>query len=128
MRHTRAPSFEALYARSQERQKDITSLATVRRDTVSSCCSSIRSSRAQRDRRQVGPGRHELRVARAANGDRRRQRLIVHWPKRDQLETLNIAETPAARAQVFTGASPADLAGFFDITGPSIRNRSALPR
>ena len=114
---TRAPSFEALYARSQERQKDITSLSgQFVETTVSSLLVdpivargsviAVKSGRVVMS--YVSPEPRTVIV----DGNR----LIVHWPKRDQIETLNIAETQQRVRKYFTGASPADLAGFFDIT------------
>ena len=114
---SRAPSFEALYARSQERQKDITSLSgQFVETTVSSLLVepvvargsviALKSGRVVMS--YVSPEPRTVIV----DGNR----LFVHWPQRDQLETLNIAETQQRVRKYFTGASPGDLKGFFDIT------------
>lgn len=114
---TRAPTFEALYALTQERQKDITNLSgRFVETTVSSLL--VDPIVARGSVIAVKSGRvvmsYESPEPRTVIVDG--NRLFVYWPERDQLESLNIAETQQRVRKYFTSASPADLKGFFDIT------------
>jgi outer membrane lipoprotein-sorting protein len=113
---TRALSFEALYAQSQKQQKDITSLgAQFIETTVSSLLVDPIVARgrviAVKSGRVVMTYESPEPRTVIVDGDR----LFVHWPQRGQLETLNIAEAQQRVRKYFTGASPDDLKGFFDI-------------
>jgi outer membrane lipoprotein-sorting protein len=43
-------------------------------------------------------------------------RLVVHWPQRDQQEMHNISQTQERVQRYFSGASPTELRDLFDIT------------
>jgi len=119
------PSFEALHARSQERQATVTSIAS--RFTETSVSSLLIDPVVTRGTLiAVKPGRvvmhYESADPRTVIVDG--SRLIVHWPGRNQQETLNIAETQERVRRYFSSAAPSELRGYFDI---SVSRDSTVP-
>jgi outer membrane lipoprotein-sorting protein len=110
------PSFEALHLRGRERQARITSVvARFVETTVSSLL--VEPVVARGTLVAVKPGRVVLQYT---SGEPRTvvidgPRLLLHWPRRDERETLNIAETQERVQKYFAGAGAAELRRLFEI-------------
>jgi outer membrane lipoprotein-sorting protein len=111
-----APSFEALYLLSRERQAEVESLgARFVETTVSSLL--VDPVVARGTLVAVRPGRV---VMQYTSGEPRTvvvdgAKLVVYWPRRRERETINIAETQERVKKYFTGAPAAELRRLFDI-------------
>jgi len=110
------PAFEALYLHGRERLAATTSIQAAFVETTSSSLllepvvSTGTVVAAESGRVAMLYDAPEPRTV-VIGADR----LVVHWPDRDQTETLNIVEVRARVRRYFVDVSAAELRGLFDI-------------